>query len=222
MADVLKFKHPFTCIISGPSGCGKTSFGLKFLQNLDSLCTETAFAGEIVWCYSDEAAGPGRQLRDINIKKVTYYEGVPENFGNAQGKPSLIILDDLLHQVYSQTVCNLFTKGSHHRNASVILITQNLFNQGRHCRDILLNAKYLVILKNDRDKNQFTFLARQVYPENSPGLYKAYLEATKRPHGYLILDFSEDTDDLLRFRTNISPHEYPPIIYAAGVDDEIA
>jgi hypothetical protein len=59
-----------------------------------------------------------------------------------------------------------------------------------------------------------------MYPENSPGLYKAYLEATKRPHGCLILDISQDTDDLLRFRTNIFPHEYPPIIYAAVVDDE--
>jgi hypothetical protein len=27
-------------------------------------------------------------------------------------------------------VCDLFTKGSHHRNISVVLITQNLFHQG--------------------------------------------------------------------------------------------
>ena len=102
-----------------------------------------------------------------------------------------MILDDLLNDVYSKQVCDLFTKGSHHRNISVILITQNLFHQGRYCRDISRNAKYLVLLKNLMDKNQFMFLARQVNPENSDSLYKAYLEATYRPHGYLLLDLSQ-------------------------------
>ena len=65
----------------------------------------------------------------------------------------------------------------------MILITQNLFHQGQFCRDISLNAKYLVQLKTVRDKNQFMHLARQVYPERSSSLYKAYLDATKKPHG---------------------------------------
>ena len=38
MTNDLKFKSPFTCIISGPSGSGKESFCIRFLQNLDSLC----------------------------------------------------------------------------------------------------------------------------------------------------------------------------------------
>ena len=44
-------------------------------------------------------------------------------------------------------------KGSHHRNISVILITQNLFHQANYCRTISLNAKYIVLLKNARNKN---------------------------------------------------------------------
>jgi len=35
----------------------------------------------------------------------------------------------------------------------------------------------------------------------------------------MILDFAQDTDDRLRFRTNVFPSEYPPIIYAR-VNDE--
>ena len=110
-------------------------------------------------------------------------------------------------------MCKVFTKGGHHRNISVILITQNLFHQGNHCRTISLNAKYIVLLKNTRDKNQFTYLARQVYPEDSAGLYEACLETTKLPHGYLVLDFAEDKGDLLRFRTHIFPGEGPPAVY---------
>jgi len=51
-----------------------------------------------------------------------------------------------------------------------------------------------------------------VHPEDSDSLYKSYLEATERAHGYLILDFAQDTDDRLRYRT-VFPDEYPPIIY---------
>ena len=77
----------------------------------------------------------------------------------------------------------------------MLLLTQNLFHQGTNCRDISLNAKYLVLLKNASDKNQFLYSARQAYPEDSQSLYDAYREATRQPHGYLILDFAQDTDD---------------------------
>jgi len=118
-----------------------------------------------------------------------------------------------MNQVYSKDVCDMFTKGSHHRNISVLLLTQNLFHQGTNCRGISLNAKYLVVLKNVRDKNQFLYFARQAYPEDSQILLHTYLNAT-RQHGYLILDFAQDTDDTLRFRTNVFPDEGPPIVYA--------
>jgi len=213
MCDLLKFKHPFTCIVAGPTGSGKTSFCIKLLSYLDTQCTEWRFRGGIIWCYSEETAVPRQQLDRLGLN-ITYQEGLPEKYGNALGEPSLMILDDLLNQVYSKDVCDLFTKGSHHRNISVLLLTQNLFHQGTNCRDISLNAKYLVLLKNVRDKNQFLYLARQAYPEDSHSLYDAYRDATRRPHGYLILDFAQDTDDTLRFRTNVFPDEGPPVVYA--------
>ena len=125
-----------------------------------------------------------------------------------------MILDDLLNNVYSKQVCDLFTRGSHHRNISVILITQNVFHHGRYNRDISLNAQYVVALKNVRDKTLFMYLANQFYPEDSLGLYNAYLDATHRPHGYLMLGLTQDTDDGLRFRTSIFPEEYPLALYS--------
>ena len=102
----------------------------------------------------------------------------------------------------------------------MILITQNVFHQGRYCRNISLNAKYLVQLKTVRDK--FMHLASQVYPEDSSSLYKAYLDETKRPYVYLIFDLSQDTNDILRFRTNVFPDEGPPMIYSAVGDEATA
>jgi len=101
----------------------------------------------------------------------------------------------------------------------VLLLAQKLFHQGTNCRDISLNAKYLVLLKNVRDKNQFLYLARQAYPEDSHSLYDDYRDAKRQPHGYLILDFAKDTDDTLRFRTNVFSDKGPPIVYAPVKDE---
>ena len=84
----------------------------------------------------------------------------------------------------------------------MLLLTQNLYHEGTNCRDISLNAKYLVLLKNVRDKKQFL-----------------YLDATRQPHGYLILHFAQYTDDTVWFRTNVFPDEGPPFVYAP-VNDE--
>jgi len=215
MSDDLKFRHPFSCIVSGPSGSGKTSFVKRFLQNLRSLYTEPTFAGGIVWCYAEKIAVLSRLPAD-----VTYNEGVSEDFGSANGEPSLVILDDLLNDVYSTQVCELFTRGSRHRNISVILIIQNLFHQGRFCRDISLNSHYIVALKNVRDKKHFIYLASQVYAEDSFGLYNAYLDATQEAHAYLLLDLTKITNNGLRFRTHIFPDENRPLTVYSCVGDE--
>jgi len=75
-------------------------------------------------------SGPEQELSKIS-DNIRLNKGVPEIFENKKCKPCLIILDDLLDVVFSEQVCNLFTKGCHHRNISVILITQNRFHQGR-------------------------------------------------------------------------------------------
>ena len=94
-----------------------------------------------------------------------------------------------------------------------------MFHEAKYCKDISLNAKYIVLLKNITDRNQFTHLARQVYPEDSAGLYKAYRDATEKSHGYFLLDISQDTDYNLRFRTNVFPGEVPPAFYTLKTDE---
>jgi hypothetical protein len=46
MASDIRFQNPFTCIIGGPTG--KSTFCIRFLQNLDTLCTEPDFPGGII------------------------------------------------------------------------------------------------------------------------------------------------------------------------------
>ena len=75
-----------------------------------------------------------------------------------------------------------------------------------------LNASYLVIFKNPRDKSEIMFLGQQFCPKSNY-LQESYRDATARPHGYLVLDFKQDTPENLRVRTSVLPDEYPPIVY---------
>ena len=63
----LRFKHPFTCIVSGPTGSGKSSFCVKFLKILDTQCTDSKFNGGVIWCYSEKAAVRYNQLTELTI-----------------------------------------------------------------------------------------------------------------------------------------------------------
>lgn len=207
-----QFIHPFSMIVSGPSGSGKSTFITSLIENLDDMVDKTV--QKILWCYAEKAAIPA-----ILNENITFYKGIPDIIENLDNVPMLIILDDLMNEVYNTQISELFTKGSHHRNISVILVTQNLFHQGKHNRDISLNTKYIVAFKNPRDQLQFQYLARQIYPENAKDLLRVYKEVTSEPHNYLLIDLTQEINDELRFRTNIFDKE-KCIVYCKINQDE--
>ena len=203
------------------------TYGIGQIDILRALSTDpqislyrTGFKGGFLWCFSERTCIPTRELDTVNLN-IRNHEGVPLEFKNTWGEPCLLILADVLNDAYSSgLVYDLFTKGSEHRNNSVILITQNIFHQSNRFGDISLNAKYLILLKNVRDRSQFSPLAQQLYPKLSVDLYDSNLHATAKPHGFLVLDLSQDIIDLLQFRTEIFPEESPFQLIYASVDYE--
>ena len=191
--------HPFTACISGPTGCGKTVFVNRFISNLAEMMTP--LPEEILWCYG-EWQDVYTQLQE---KGVIFIEGFP-NFKEFDGrKKRLIIIDDLMDEVDS-SITKLFTKGSHHRNLSVIHIVQNLFCKNKEQRTISLNCHYLILF-NPRDKQQISTLGRQMYPGQSLFMIDAFKLATEQGHGYLLVDLKQCTPEHLRLRTSIFPGE---------------
>ena len=90
-----------------------------------------------------------------------------------------IILDDLMGEAKKdERVANLFTKGSHHRNLKVIFLKQNVFPQGKACRDISLNTNDLIVFNNPVDRHQISVLARRIYPITSHSFMNVYRNAT--------------------------------------------
>ena len=140
------------------------------------------------------------------------YKGIPENLEQDSyfyiHKRNLMVIDDQMADAGNdKRIVNLFTRGSHHRNLSVIYIVQNLFHQGKGSRSISLNSHYLVLFKNPHDKLQILTLAKQMYPRNTDSFINHYEEAVQRPFGYLLVDLKTTTPDNCRLRTNVLPGE---------------
>jgi hypothetical protein len=148
---------------------------------------------------------------------IEFNQGIPDDIDNADyldvSQRNLIVLDDLMAQSSKdKRIADLFTKGSHHRNLSIIYIVQNIFHQGKEMRNISPNAHYIVLFKSPRDKQQIYMLARQVNPGKVQEFMRSYEDATSRPHGYLMLDLKPTIDDQDRLKTNVLPGEIAKFI----------
>ena len=185
-------------MVAGPTGCGKTEWVKHFVTNLQAMTSPVPT--QILWSYG-EWQPTYQSLQD----KVRFVQGLPE-LSLYNRDPLLLVIDDQMQSV-DQRVSNLFTKGSHHRNISVIYIVQNLFDKHKEHRTISLNAHYLVIFKNPRDGSQIIHLAKQMYPGKAYYVRHAFELATRHPHGYLLVDLKQTTPDELRLRSYIFPGE---------------
>jgi len=195
---MLPLRHPFTAIVAGPTSCGKTRFVFRLIDNVVQMIEPPP--SKIVYCY-----GEYQQLF-CNYPRVVFHQGLPDLNDFDGSEPVLLIIDDLMQET-NDTVANLFTKGSHHRNVSVVYLAQNLFPNNKFARTMSLNAHYMVLFKNPRDATQFANLARQMYPKRSQFAVEAYKDATTEPYSYLLVDLRPEQDDDLRLRTNIFPGE---------------
>lgn len=190
-----QFKHEFTMVVAGPSKSGKTEFVKKLVENTHWI---TPYPEKIVWCYR-EWQSAYESLQD----RVKFIRNIPEDDEKLVADLNtrhLLIFDDMMGGKAIESIVDWFTRKAHHRNTSVIYITQNVFDRAAQHRTISLNAHYLVLFKNPRDKSQIVVLSRQL---DMPHLMSAYQDATRQPHGYLIVDLSPQTPDELRLRSQL-------------------
>ena len=178
-------------------------YGLKKLL-LSSLIQPSP--ERIIWCF-----GQWQPLYD-NIRKriprIEFVNGIPDHLNDHHyidvSKRNVLVFDDLMTEAKcDQRIADLFTKGSHHRNISVVYLTQNLFPQWKVCRDIILNTQYMVLFNNPIDRQQVATLARRIYPFTSAVFIKRFERATSYPYGHLVIDLKSDTAEKNRLHTKI-------------------
>jgi hypothetical protein len=214
----IRLKTSFNCIVSGPAGSGKTTWVKNLLTIGDQIFTEQP---KRVFLFYQAMQDMYIELEKMGFvhEMFNVKDGLPSldeihnmvNPYKSQGG-SLIIFDDSMNAVnsdFEQMFCNL----SHHENCSIIFLTQNLFFKDKSFRTMSLNSHYIVLMKNDRDKQQISILSKQISPNNGAFINQAYLDATKKPYNYLLLDFTPDTPPILRVRSNIFPNQFPTTVY---------
>ena len=201
------------CVV-GPSQSGKTTFVLNLLDVCKEIFHDPSPL-RIVWHYGVHQPVLSQLLRSKEEQlglPIEIREGIPTAEDVKRG--DLIVMDDLLCESQSsKDVSQLFTRQVHHHGCFIIFLSQNLFAGGKEYRTQSLNTHYLVLFKNPRDKSQVNFLARQVEPRriNWLAFIDFYEEATKRPHGYLFIDLTQECLDEDRYRTNILPIDPQPM-----------
>ena len=126
------------------AGSGKT-FWVQSLLQQSSQASQLP-PERIVWCYSQWQPAYLEILS--TIPQIEFVKGIPpvledDSFFDAS-KRNLIVLDDqMIDASKDKRIVNFFTRGSHHRNLSVIYNVQNLFYQEKDSRSISLNSHYL-------------------------------------------------------------------------------
>ena len=186
------FTHPFSMIVAGPSRCGKTYWVINLLLN--AIERIKPVPEKIVYCYAHWQ--PKYDVLKKHIDFVQWHEGMPTKSFLDEISNAILILDDLMAEsVNDSALMSIFTERSHHQNISVILLMQNLYQQGKRSVSIQRNTQFLVLFKNPRDRLQIKMLAMQMFPEKWRKFLERFEHETNKPRGKVILDFSSDTSD---------------------------
>lgn len=160
---------------------------------------------------------------EVEVPNFTLHERLPTkdtlDAFCSEGHHKVILLDDLMMDVVSNVEMEkLFTQGAHHRNLTVIFLTQNMYAKGKNAKTIALNTHVLVLFKSMRSGGQISHLSRELYPSRGKVLVDAYNDDVSKAYGYLVIDLSPHAPcDQHRLRTHIFPDKWPLIVYVPRV-----
>ena len=190
------FQHPFSMLVVGPTQSGKTDFVEQMLENPLIDFPEDKEV-RITWFYNQWR--PRYDILEWELgSQIEYEHGLPDWSESLQELDPeihhILVFDDLMNQaVNSPILSRLFTQGRH-RNASVILLMQNMFPKGKYNTDISRNAQYLVLFRSPSDRKQINTIADRIFAEDRFKFMQIYSKATSVPYGYVLIDNHPRTD----------------------------
>ena len=184
------FRHKFSLLVVGPTQSGKTYFVQQILEN-NRIVYEEQKSIRIFWYYN-QWQECYEKLKKFLGKSIRFERGVPklsEDLCEINARyNNIIILDDLMVEATdSPVVSRLFTQGRH-RNASVILLLQNMFPKGKYNTDISRNAQYLALFRSPSDRKQIGIIGERMFDKNRVHFMNAYYKETEKSYGYLLVD----------------------------------
>ena len=184
----IRLKENFKLFISGPSRCGKTFFISELLENIDTLAKdppETIIYVYKIWQSKfDEMKSVVHGFIEDNENIIQQIKEI------ALGQSIFVIFDDLINSKSLVDIATLFTVDGRHMNMSMAFLSQRMFVNNEHFRQISQNCDYFCIFKNPRNSSEIRTLAQQLTP-GSLDLIEIYKEATKKPFTYLLINLTQ-------------------------------
>ena len=196
----IRLKENFKLFVSGPSRCGKTFFISELLENIETFAKdppETILYIYKIW-----------QTKFDEMKSVV--DGFIEDNENvvhqlkelALGQRVFVIFDDLINSKSLVDIATLFTVDGRHMNMSMAFLTQRMFVNNEHFRQISQNCDYFCVFKNPRNSSEKRTLAQQLTP-GSLDLVEIYKEATKNPFSYLLINLTQECDPSVKYLSHV-------------------
>ena len=128
------------------------------------------------------------------------------------GQPIMIIFDDLINSKSLSDIATLFTVDGRHMNMSMVFLTQRMFVNNEHFRQISQNCDYFCIFKNPRNSSEIRTLAQQLTP-GSLELINIYMEATKDPFSYLFINLTQECQPQVKYLSKLFDNENSVKVY---------
>jgi hypothetical protein len=209
MLDV-RLKENFKLFISGPSRCGKTFFISELLENIETFGKDPAET--ILYIYKvwqskfDEMKSVVHAFIEDNENIIQQIKEV------ALGQRIFVIFDDLLNSKSLADIATLFTVDARHMNISMAFLTQRMFVNNEHFRQISQNCDYFCVFKNPRNSSEIRTLAHQLTP-GSMELMGIYKEATKNPFSYLLINLTQECDPNVKYLSSVFDENHSLKVY---------
>ena len=170
------FRQIFSLLVVVPTQCGKTVFDEKILTT-DRILYESKKPRRIWWYYGQWQDRYNVMQSSIG-KEIQFIRDLPEfkkdlreidpKFNN------VLVFDDLMAQATDSPLISLLFTHGRHRNASVILLLQNMFPKRNFSTDISQNAQYMDLFRSPSDRKQIGMIVERMFDKNRPRFMSAY------------------------------------------------
>ncbi len=202
-----KMQLPRNMIFCGATNSGKISL---FLSSLVSAAENYNPTPSMVYFLYNIF-----QPSYLEIKEKLLREGIQVEFSHSadfgeeelkavslstEGQIIVAIDDATISTSKSAKIAHLFTIARHYRT-SMCLFWHVIFANSPESRIISQNTAYFFLLSSPRMLTQVGTLGGQLHMRKA--VLAAYLEATSKPYGYILLDLSVSTPSFMRIRGNV-------------------
>lgn len=180
------------------SGTGKTHLMLDLIKKKEEIFSENFVDIYYVYNIYNPSFDHFQNVKFIKDK----IPDIPSD-----GQHRLLVCDDIiLNNKLLNQLMHIFMVAGNNKKITTCLLLQDLY-MNRKMRSISLNAHVFFIFKHMRDSTSINTLFSQVHI-STDFLKESYIIATEKTRGYLMINLSANSNDLLRVCTDITK-KYP-------------